>query len=116
MSNPFPVDINPAVQHVPLTTPRDYTRAIVREIAEAHGVDPKSIFARDRRPLVIKAKRAAIIAVIKAKPHLSFPDLGRIFGLDHTTLVHHAQVAGLPPRPARPTLFGNAPTNQQAAE
>lgn len=95
MSNPFPVDINPAVQHVPLTTPRDYTRAIVREIAEAHGVTPDAIWTGSRDFKVVKAKRAAIVAIMQAKPHLSFPDLGRMFGLDHSTCVHHAHMAGV---------------------
>lgn len=96
----FPVDINPAVQHVPLTTPRDYTRAIIREIADLYGVRVKDILHGDRTARNVAARRQAIVAVIKAKPNLSYPQVARIFHMDHTTAVHHAQVAGLASRKA----------------
>ena len=100
--------INPAIHHVPLTTPRDYTRQIVREIAEVYGVSPKAIWTGGRTHDVIRAKREAIAAIMQAKPHLSFPDVGRMFGLDHTTIMHHAQSAGLPPKKYTPYARPNA--------
>lgn len=97
---PLPVDVNCAIAHVPLTTPRQYTRQLIRVIAESHGVTIDEIFGRNRTAKVIAAKREAIVAVIQSRPYLSYPDIGRIFGLDHTTCVHHAQRAGLPSRKA----------------
>ena len=98
--SPTTVKINAAVAHIPLTTPRAYTWAIIRDVAKSHGVEFKDIFARDRRRPVIEAKRAAIVAVMVNKPHLSLPQVAEIFGLDHTTALHHAQTAGLPSRKA----------------
>jgi chromosomal replication initiation ATPase DnaA len=99
----FPVDINPALQHIPLTTPRDYTRAIIREVADLYGVRVDDILYGDRTARNVAARRQAIVAVIRAKPHLSYPQVARIFNMDHTTCVHHAQVAGLASRKAGAT-------------
>lgn len=78
-----------------LTTPRDRTIQIIREVAVQHDVTVDAIINGNRSPKNVAARREAIVALIAAKPHLSFPQIGRIFGLDHTTALHHAQVAGL---------------------
>ena len=92
------MSINPVTAHVPLPTPRDYTRAIIREVAEAHGVTLAEILSDYRDHRIVAARRAAILAVIRMKPHLSLPDVGRVFGRDHTTIMHHLEVAGIPKR------------------
>lgn len=109
------VNLNPAISHIPLTTPRDYTRAIVREIAKAYGVPPRAIWGGNRDRQSVKAKRAAIVAIMREKPHLSFPDLGRMFGLDHSTVMHHAKAAGVPSK-KKPGLSPEAAARKERHE
>ena len=86
---------NAAIQHVPLTTPRDYTRAIIREVAERHGVKPADIIYGGRTAKLVDARHEAIVAVHYARPHWSYPDLARVFGLDHTSVIHAFERQGL---------------------
>lgn len=85
-----------------IITPAARTRQIIREVADIYGVQVKDIIDGDRTPKNVAARRQAIVALITAKPHLSYPQIGRIFRMDHTTAVHHAQVAGLTSRKPSP--------------
>lgn len=87
--------INPAIHHVPLTTPKDYTRAIIREVAERHGVKPADILYGPRTAKLVDARHEAIVAVHHARPHWSYPDLARVFGLDHSSVIYAFQRSGL---------------------
>lgn len=87
--------VNNAIAHVPLTTPRDYTRAIIKDIAHRHGLRPEDIFARNRTAPLVAARHEAIVAVHLARPFWSYPELGRYFGLDHTTVMHALEQQGL---------------------
>lgn len=73
--------------NVPIVTPRDTTRAIIREVAERHGVTYRDIIDYDRHGRVMAARHEAILAVRQAKPHMSLPDLGRVFQRDHSTIL-----------------------------
>lgn len=67
---------------------RDIVR-IIGQIAAIHGTTARAILGRARPRYIIKARFAAIYAVHQAKPHLSLPQLGRIFGgRDHTTILN----------------------------
>lgn len=78
-----------ATENIAITTPAMFTRALIREVAERHGCTYADIMRRDRHRQFVDARAAAIKAVREARPHLSFPQLGRIFGVDHTTIMHH---------------------------
>lgn len=86
----------------PILTPRDTTRAIIREVAERHGVTVAEVLSPSREGRVMRARHHAILAVRSQKPHLSTPQLGRIFGRDHSTVLHH--------------IWGAASLTQDAAE
>ena len=49
---------------------------------------PRIIFERTRGADIIRMKVAAIV-VLREQFELSYPRIGEIFGLDHTTIVHH---------------------------
>lgn len=80
---------------VPVTTPRDYTLALVEDIARKHGVDVKDVRGASRHRPVVLARCEAIRAVSKARPTWSYPVLGRFFGnRDHTTIMYHLDKSG----------------------
>jgi hypothetical protein len=83
-----------ATENVPLTTPRDFTMAMIDEIAKAHGLTLREVLGTCRDQKHVRARREAIVAVLKARPHLSYPQIGRIFRKDHTTVMHHLEKAG----------------------
>ena len=75
--------------HIPLVTPRDTTRAIIREVAERHGVTLADVLGHCRERRVMRARHEAVLAVRQARPRMSLPELGRVFGgRDHTTILN----------------------------
>lgn len=87
-------------------TPAEITRRIIRHVADAHQVTVADVMGRRRLGRIVAARHDAIVAILVAKPHLSLPVVGQIFGLDHTTILHHAARAGLPARPPKPPYKG----------
>ncbi len=65
-------------------TPHGETMAIIRQVAEQHRVPALAILSRSRKQRIVIARYAAMRAVKQAKPHLSNPQIGAIFGRDHT--------------------------------
>lgn len=82
------MDVDPVIHHVPLTTPRDYTRAIIREVTAQYGSSLHEVLGPSRAGNVVKARYAAIRAVAQARPRMSTPELGRIFRRDYSTILH----------------------------
>lgn len=68
-------------------TPRERSMSIIREIAMQHGVTVEAIMGRSRDHKDTRARRAAYAAV-KYRRGLSHPAVGRIFGRDHSTILH----------------------------
>jgi chromosomal replication initiator protein len=72
-----------------ITTPADHTRAMIADVARRHGLTYRDVVGPCRDQRTVRARREAIALVRQAKPHLSYPQLGRLFGRDHTTILHH---------------------------
>lgn len=64
-------------------------RAVVADVAFQHGYTPADLIGQERHRAVCRARQHAYWAVRQAKPHLSYPQIGRFFGgRDHTTIMH----------------------------
>jgi len=80
--------INPAIAHVPLTTPKDFTREILREVARQHGVTVKELMGKSRVHRISHARQVAIRRLLEAKPAWTIADAARFFDMDHTTALY----------------------------
>ncbi len=83
------------------TTKRAHIKSLIAKAAEANGVTYDAVMSRARPRNVCSARFDAIAAVASAYPDMSFPRLGRIFGRDHSTVVHALMMRGVPPRSKR---------------
>ena len=103
------------VQHVPLPTPRMFTQRVIKEVADEHGVTPEDILWRSRRVKFVRARHAAMRRVSEARPQWSYPALGRLFGRDHTSIMHaFERTGGL--KPTRGTFVDlDTPEHHQPA-
>jgi len=61
-------------------------RSIVEQVASAHHVPVVDLMGRSKSRSVARARQEAMVRV-RALGY-SFPEVGRIFGRDHTTVVH----------------------------
>jgi hypothetical protein len=84
-----------------LHTKRTHIKSLIAKAATENGVTYEAIMSRARPRDVCRARFAAITAVARAYPDMSFPRLGRIFNRDHSTIVHALMVSGVPPRSGR---------------
>jgi chromosomal replication initiation ATPase DnaA len=62
--------------------------AILREVADRHGVSLASILGQGRAAELVAARHEAVALVHAARPDLSLPALGRIFKRDHTSILN----------------------------
>jgi chromosomal replication initiation ATPase DnaA len=62
------------------------TQALER-IASEHGVTALEVLGRGRTKSVARA-RAHFAHVLRASTELSYPEIGRLLGRDHTTAMH----------------------------
>jgi chromosomal replication initiation ATPase DnaA len=67
---------------------------IVEQVAFWHDVTVADIMGRGRWQGIVIARRDAIVAIVKLYPQRSYPEVGRLFGLDHTSIIHAVQMAG----------------------
>ena len=87
--------INPAINHVPLNTPRQFTLAIMESVGARHGVSAEEILGPRRTKRIVTARHEAIVEVVEARPHWSYPTVALMFGgRDHTTIMHALQKLG----------------------
>ncbi|MBN9242447.1 MAG: hypothetical protein J0I98_06615 [Mesorhizobium sp.] len=69
---------------------------IIREVAARTGVPARRIVGRDVAKHIVAARREAMAEAYLARPDLSLPTLGRLFGdRDHTTVRHALIRAGV---------------------
>jgi len=66
--------------------------AIVCEVAEAHGLTPRDLLGRSRMRPITRARMTAY-AEIRDRLGYSYPEIGMIFGRDHTTILHGVRQA-----------------------
>ena len=67
-------------------TPREKTLANIREIVAPHGVSVGEVLSRSRTPHIVAARRA--VAIHYRNAGRSFPEIGRIIGRDHTSVMN----------------------------
>lgn len=77
-----------------VTTPKQFTLAIVESVAARHNVSVKAIFGTSRMAHIVRARHEAMAEVVEARPHWSFPTVGRFFSRDHTTVINALQKLG----------------------
>ena len=63
---------------------------IVAEVARGFNVYFADVIGDDRRQHIIRARKLAMAAV-RELTDLSLPEIGRLFGKDHTTVMHHVE-------------------------
>lgn len=69
---------------------------IIQEVGEKHGVTKGEIIGDRRSRYIVAARHEAMARVYKARPDLSLPMIGRLFGgRDHTTVIHAARKMGV---------------------
>lgn len=73
------------------TTAKD----VITLVAGKHGVRYEDIMSRNRVPAIALARQEAMAAVALAKPHLTTPQIGKIFDRDHTTVCHALKKMGI---------------------
>lgn len=83
-----------ATMNVPLTTPKAFTRALIADTAAAHGLTYDDLMARNRTRRVVYARREAIRKVCEARPDWSYPEIGKLFGFHHSTVMFHLRKSG----------------------
>lgn len=64
------------------------TLALVKFAALKHGLRVEDIMGRARIVNIIRARHEAIWLVKSHRPWMSLPEIGRIFNIDHTTVLH----------------------------
>lgn len=64
------------------------TFALVKFAALKHGLRVEDIMGRSRLVNIIRARHEAIWLVKSHRPWMSLPEIGRIFNIDHTTVLH----------------------------
>ena len=60
--------------------------ALIREVCAEHGVKLAEILSPDRPANIVRAREAAIRRVHAERPNLSYPQLGELFGRDHSSI------------------------------
>lgn len=75
-------------EQVAVATPRDFTWALIEEVAKRHGLTAFDVVSRCREHRVVAARYEAIRIVHAARPTMSSPQLGRLFNRDHSTVLY----------------------------
>jgi chromosomal replication initiation ATPase DnaA len=76
-----------------VTDPQVDAIRIVQEVAEQHRVPVPDVYSR-RRAAYIVATRACAIRRLRAETKLTITAIGNLFGLDHSTVIHHLSKNG----------------------
>lgn len=67
-------------------TPRDKTLSDIGLIALKHGLTRHDLLGRERFPRISKARHEAFYYF--RRKGWSYPEIGRLFGRDHSTIIH----------------------------
>ncbi len=97
-----------AAEKFPITIPdeQNSARSIIARVAEEHGLTLEDILSVTRKRKIMLARREAIYRVWIEKSPIGLAEIGRRFGLDHTTVLHALRVSGVTDtrqRTAKPT-------------
>jgi len=98
-----------AVDPAPWTLPktrREQIQRIIRDTEQQHGVEIGSTQKDRRLKPVVAARNEAMWQVKRHFPELSTPSIGKIFGRDHSSVIHSLRchegvLSGVPYRKGR---------------
>jgi len=68
-------------------TPAAEIRAIVERCATGTNVTYAEVMGRSRAKPVVRVRHAAIAATVQRFPWMTYPQLGRVFDRDHSTIM-----------------------------
>lgn len=91
---PAPVAAPEPSNVVPFKTPKDEFHDIIDKVARMHGTTLRAVMSKNRSNKIAHARQACICAVKETHPVMSLPQIGRIFGIDHTTVLHSLRKRG----------------------
>ena len=72
-------------------TSNETTLAIIKEVADKYGVTLRDMFGHETVRYISKARHAAFYEV-QNKRGLGYAAIGRVFGRDHSTVIHGIRV------------------------
>lgn len=67
----------------PLVSPR----TVMAQIASSHGMSVDVLTGKSQSKPIVCARHHAMYEVVRRCPHMSWPEIGRTFGKDHTTVM-----------------------------
>lgn len=71
-------------------------KGIMQQVAAEYGYTMMQLIRKDRHRPLVKARMEAVKRIYQQCPHLSLPQIGRLFGgRDHTTILHYVKKAGV---------------------
>jgi hypothetical protein len=76
------------VRGKPVTAPAYRVRLIISEAAVKFRTTPEAILGTSRQGYIVNARYFAMREVKRTHPHMSYPQIGRIFNRDHTTVMY----------------------------
>lgn len=79
-------------------TPKAQVRKVIEAVCDRHEITYTDVMSRSRFADVVAARHEAIVAVATAFPWMSLPKIGRVFGRDHTSILHALDKFGVPRR------------------
>jgi hypothetical protein len=82
----------------PAQTKRAHIKSLIAKAATDNRVTYEAVMSRTRTREVVDARFDAIAAVVSAYPDMSFPRVGKIFGRDHSSVMHALMKRGFKPR------------------
>lgn len=68
-----------------MMTPHERRMAHVRDVCEQHGVSVKEVLGKSKLPKIVEVRQ--ILFWDFREDGMSFPEIGRFFGRDHTTVI-----------------------------
>ncbi|MFU0503634.1 helix-turn-helix domain-containing protein [Pseudaminobacter sp. NGMCC 1.201702] len=79
---------------VSFKTPKDELLDIIDKVARMHGSTFRAVMSKCRTDKIAHARQACICAVKEARPGMSLPQIGRVFGVDHSSVLHSLKKRG----------------------
>jgi chromosomal replication initiation ATPase DnaA len=87
-----------AIRQERADSPKAQVKRVIEAVCAKHEVPYHEVMGRKRFAEIVAARHEAIVAVAEAFPWMSLPKLGRIFGRDHTSILHAMDKHGVPRR------------------
>lgn len=69
-------------------SPSQATRDIIKAVADRHKVSMADMMSESRQYWITHPRHEAMYEVFVQRPKLSYPEIGRLFGRDHTSVLH----------------------------